>query len=444
VGRLRESLRGTLKQRRRGRLQMVPIALPPGDLAACPGLLESQGVCRAGDILVVDASSTIVEAGRCERYPEGTRTWAFTNPTFNLALQKAVDLIPDFPKRVQSIVLFSSFKQTAEASVPPGKAQSCPLAYHFKLYNDVWGIGQKGAPPPAGQVFTSVTNMWSMLDWTDADWFDVSDDDRPLGILSHEVEHDVCCYVRFQDPVTGSLSSELIGQQGAHWSLYHNTYGQLMYGANWREEGNGTFYSIKPAAGLRPLDLYLWGLIPPEQVPPVYLVDTKGQTCTPKQQTLDALAKDCAEMPLDASTRCKDDFSRCLTRFDLCLDPPYYRTLSGGCEPHAADEVQSPTGLTARGKKRWVTIEQIVEATGKRLPDWTRSYKVNTHLFTLLTGGEPLDNELVDRVDRFRRAWQRYHYGITGFRMRMRTTHDGAEDMPLWEWGGSPECPGCT
>jgi hypothetical protein len=45
----------------------------------------------------------------------------------------------------------------------------------------------------------------------------------------------------------------------------------------------------------------------------------------------------------------------------------------------------------------------------------------------------------VDLLDRARRAWSRHHYAITGFRMRMRSTIDGAEDCPLWEWGGAPE-----
>jgi hypothetical protein len=431
VDRVRAKLEATLARRP----TMVRASLPAGSIAACQAALKTDGVCRAGEIVIVDVGKTVIEAGRCDSYPEGTTTYAFGDNTFNLAVQKAQGVVPGLAKTIQSVMLIGSFRQTYSSTIAPTKTQSCPLAYHFKIYNDIYGVGQSYKPPPTGQVFTSLTNMWSMLDWTEADFFDPNDV-KPLNILSHEVEHDICCSIGFHDKVKNVVSYDLIGQQGAHWSLYHNTYGQLMYGANWREEGNGTFYSIAPARGLRPLDLYLWGLIPAEQVPPVYLVDTKSKSCMAKQQTLDALAKDCADMVLTKTTTCKDDFTACLKKFDLCLDPPYYRTMSGGCEPHTAEDVQTPMGLTASGSKRWVTMDNIIAVNKKRYPDWTESYKVNTYLFILGTRGETLDESMIDRLDRFRRAWGRHHYALTGHRMRVLTTADGAEDTPLWEWGG--------
>jgi MYXO-CTERM domain-containing protein len=414
------------------------------DIEACKQQLQSQRVCLlAGDIVVLDETYTTMAAGRCDRDPAGTKAYAISSNTVRNVLNQPLKVIPGYASRVQTVVFISSFKHTSGGS-PVGTARGCPLAWHSEMYGGVpiRGIGRTYASPPAGQALHAYINFWSVQDWEPGEWISTTSV-RPLNILAHETQHDVCCFISFFDKDTGTNSRALIGHQGAHWSLYHNTYGQLMYGANWRDEGNGTFYSVTPARGTRSLDLYLWGLIPSSEVSDVFLVDTKSNPCTAKQKTLDALKKDCAKYKNQTdSTLCPDDFTTCLNDFDQCLDPPYYRTSGGSCAPYNDSVVQSPAYIRAQGIKKWISIDDIIKANGKRDPDYTRSYKVNTQLFVLITrydaakGDYDFTQQQVDTLNKFRRDFSRHLYTITGYRLRNINTGDGTDDSPFWEWGG--------
>ena len=426
--------------KRRGKL--VPLAEPgPGtaDIATCMAELKANAYCRMGDIVVISAGKSLSRAGRCERDPADTKAYAIPWQSWNMLLG-LLQQQSEVEDSYQTYIFFTNFKQTNSASVPPNETQGCPLAWHMELSHNgkqimnIKGVGRPYNPQPPGENLHAIMNMWSIHDWTEEELRDTGSDVKPLNIVAHETEHDVCCYVDYIDPETGTASSRLIGQQGAHWSLYHNTYGQLMYGCNWRDEGNGTFYSIPPLRGTRPLDLYLWGLIPSSQVPPVFVIDTKTETCTPKQQTLDAIAKDCPDKQLD--------------EFDLCLDPPYYRLIDGSCTPYTGAEVQSPAYITATGKRKNVTIDNILAANGQRDPDYTQSVKTNTQLFVLITGADetgqimPFTQTTLDRLNRLRRDYNRHIYHLTGHRLRNLNSFDAADDSPLWEWGGAPEWDG--
>ena len=416
-------------------------------LALCKASLKGSGVCKMGDVFVVDVGSTIQRAGRCSRDKKGTEAYAFGNGTFNVALNRVAQH-PSY-NDPQTMVLWSQFKQTSSGQTPVGTAQGCPLAYHFELPHpdggrifNIRGIGQNYRPLTTRNLH-AIVNLWSLQDWTDEELFN-KDDVEPLNILTHETQHDTCCFIQHFD-AEGKASEELIGQQGAHWSLYHNTFGQLMYGANWRDEGNGTFFSIRPARGTRPLDLYLWGLIPKDQVPAATLIDTSAADCKLSATTLTALKKDCGENKMQNGKTCAEDFETCLKLFDQCLDPPYYRTLSGGCAPYTANEVQSPTSIRARGKEKKVAIDQIVQFNGDRFPDWKNSYKVNTQLFVYVVNDiDALKLQDFSRINRFRRAFSRHMYRATGHRLRNRNTATGRVDATLWEWGGHPDWKGDT
>ena len=475
----------------------TPVHLASGDLSIedCKKeLLGAKKSCRIGDIIVVNGEGTVTQKGRCDRDPKGTKAYAITNAYLNLALNQPMQQVPDYAKRVQTAVTISTFKMTS-GSAPVGTPQGCPLAWHSELTRNgrqimnIKGIGRTYNPGAPGQALHAYINFWSVQDWTDEEWVD-TDDVKPINILTHETQHDVCCFISHLED--GKVSKALIGHQGAHWSLYHNTYGQLMYGANWRDEGNGTFYSIKPARGTRPLDLYLWGLIPASQVGPVFRVDTKTNKCTAKAKTLAALAKDCVGSAL---TKCKTNAdctngglcpggtlvspekvctgdtdctsgdycatatsgaskgkklchkvglcSQPLANFDLCLEPPYYRTTGGGCTAYDDAVVQSPERIRATGVKKWTKLDQITSAVGVRVPDYTASYKTNTQLFILMTGGGVnVSQEAIDTLNRFRVDAGRHMYKVTGYRLRNINTYDGADDTGLWEWGGVPEWKG--
>jgi hypothetical protein len=410
-----------------------PPQLETSSIAACREAIKKTAYCRMGDIVVIGVGSSLLEVGACQKHPKGAHAYYLYDLSTYVKHIQSQSEIEDL---YQTYIFFSSFYQ-ADSYTPVGKLQSCgTLAWHSELYYggkqimNIDGIGMSYNPAPAGQELHAVMNMWSLRDWTEDEFVDTKDV-TPLNILAHENEHDVCCSIKYYDEVAKKNSSALIGQQGAHWSFYYNTYGQLMYGTDWREEGNGTFFAAPPARGERPLDLYLWGLVPTSAVPTGFIVDTKSATCSPSSQTLSALAKDCP--------------GKSLSSFDLCLDPPYYRGIDGSCGAYTATEVQNAEYVTAKGQKRTVTIDDIVQANGERYPDYKSSPKVNTQLFVLLTNEDnPVTQADIDTLDELRRNYSRHLYTLTSYKLRNRNTVDATDDSGLWEWGGAKEWDGDT
>jgi len=413
----------------------VPLALTESkDIESCKAALSRDRVCRIQDIVVVQPGA-VTPSGPCDHMPSGAKA-------FNVPYQmvyKAIDLANQTVEdNYETYVLFSDFLQTSQP-IPVGQSAWCgTLGYHSNFaYNKAEiviakGIGRTYNPAP-WKIRTYIYNMRSINDWSEDELRATNTNVDPIGILAHEAEHDVCCYIRFRE-TDGTMSAQLLGHQGAHWSLYFNTYGEIMYGANWRDEGNGTFYSIEPVLGTRPLDLYLWGLAPPTAVPKMFLVDTTSQQCTPKQQTLDAIATDCPDKDVSSD-------------FDLCLDPPYYRGSSGECAPYTSAEVQHPRGLTATGTRKEIDIGSIVYANGERFPDYKDSPKTTTQLYILINDpstGIQLSQQSLDKMNRLRRDYNRHLYNVTHHRLRNINTYDGADDSPYWEWGGAPEWAGDT
>jgi hypothetical protein len=64
-----------------------------------------------------------------------------------------------------------------------------------------------------------------------------------LGVLAHEVEHGWGTEVRFRDPASGILSDGLLGLERSHRSFFLDSDASVLFGARWRDNGNGTFTS---------------------------------------------------------------------------------------------------------------------------------------------------------------------------------------------------------
>lgn len=414
--------------------KMITIAQDENDIASCRTTLGSQRYCRVGDIVVINVAGDIIQAGRCSREAdEQIKAYAFAAGESGwTSMLSMIQSQPEVQDRYQNYVFFSAFHQTYKPSYPVGEVQYCPRAYHASAYYmgqkifRTKGLGKQYNPAPG--IYSGMINLWSVRGVPDEAWQTADEKYDLVNILAHETEHDVCCYIKHFDSKTGKVSSSLLDADDWHWSIYHHTEGQLMYGTNWHDEGDGTFYALEPERGMRPLDLYLWGLIPAEQVPPIFRVDTKSQPCEPTQQTLDDVAAHCpGANPSD---------------LDFCIDPPYRLDSDGVCEPYGYETYGNPSGIRARGIKDEITIQQIVAANGERQPDVESSPKDNTQLFVLLvneSSDDPedrLQQQTLDRIDRFRRDFSRHLYVITGHRLRTLNTFDGADDSPLWEWGG--------
>ncbi len=98
--------------------------------------------------------------------------------------------------------------------------------------------------------------------------------DRALTIATHEILHRWAAYVRYRRS-GGEVSGDLATGDG-HWSYLLQSQGSVLYGNNWRDNGDGTFTSIDALKVASPLDLYLAGFLAAEDVPPFFLIRNPG------------------------------------------------------------------------------------------------------------------------------------------------------------------------
>lgn len=170
--------------------------------------------------------------------------------------------------------------------------------------------------------------------------------EETLTTLSHELGHRWLAAVRFKNP-DGSLNTSLLGKDSAHWSYLLDSKGSLMYGNGWKDNGNGTFTSVSKQSAFSPLDLYLMGMIPKEQVPPMLLIDNPS-----------------------------------------------------------IDKMQLPQlGATVTGTAKTVTIDDIIAAEGARVPDSTTAQKLFNVGFVLLTRAGDSATAATQAIETLRKAW---------------------------------------
>ncbi len=170
--------------------------------------------------------------------------------------------------------------------------------------------------------------------------------DETVATLNHEIGHRWGAYVRFKN-ADGTLNMALLGKDSSHWSYLLDSTGSLMYGNGWKDNGNGTFTSTAAMSGYSPLDLYLMGMIPKEQVSPMLLIDNP-----------------------------------------------------------AIDKMQLPQlGVTVSGTAKTVTIDDIIAAEGARVPDAASSPKQFKVGFVLLTRPGESSAAAAAAIETVRSAW---------------------------------------
>ena len=241
------------------------------------------------------------------------------------------------------LVVFSSFEYPTTSAEGENA-----LAFHRGVRNDTQGIGLK--PFDHSQAYGSKGVLQSYIDmaatsrWTSAT--SSADYESMLSTFAHEMQHRWASHVKFRD-WNGQISSALLGKDGSHWSYLLETHGSVLYGASWRDNGDGSFTATETESTFSPLDLYLAGLIDKTKVPPFFLIEAPD---------------------IDANAL-----------------PP-------------------PVGTTIRGTKRIVTIDDIIAAEGPRIPSADISQKTFRFGFIyLVRPGEVINPADLDVVVQARR-----------------------------------------
>ncbi len=135
------------------------------------------------------------------------------------------------------------------------------------------------------------------------------------------------------------------------------TDASVLYGADWRDNGDGTFTSGSVLKFWSPLDLYLAGLYAPQQVPPFFYIDSPGT---------------------DASQL-------------------------------------SRSGVTVTGTRHGVTIDDVIAAEGPRIPAAADAQKRFRAAILLVTRpGDAVTDDQIAGLNRVRRELETRFSALTG------------------------------
>jgi hypothetical protein len=240
------------------------------------------------------------------------------------------------------LVIFSTF----DFEMPEAGAK----AFYLGVRNDTLGIGRPIFDN--SESFGSKNKLQGTLDMGNVTAL-VTDPLEPkfgesLDVLDHEILHRWAASVKFKDS-SGNISSALLGKDAGHWSFLLNSYGSVLYGNQWQDNGNGTFTSIGARKYYSPLDLYLMGFYDKSQVPPMLLIENPA------------------------------------------------------IDPTRLPEV----GATIEGTPRYVSIDDIIAAEGERLPGPAESQKTFKTAFILITTPETYALTMggLTGLETFRKGW---------------------------------------
>ncbi len=230
-------------------------------------------------------------------------------------------------------------------------------AFYLEVKNDIQGIGKQVFDNSV--AFGSNGKLQGTIDMGNISKIasnpaDVKFEDT-LATLAHEQMHRWGANVRFKDS-SGNVSSALLGKDNCHWSFLLDSDASVLYGNEWQDNGNGTFTSLGKEKYYSALDLYLMGLYDKSHVPSMLLIDNSG------------------------------------------------------IDPTRLPEV----GTTISGTARYVTIDDIIEAEGERVPNASASQKNFKTAFILITApGTFTGNELAG-IENIRNGWAGRFSTLTG------------------------------
>ena len=201
-----------------------------------------------------------------------------------------------------------------------------------------------------------------------------------VTILGQESGHRFLAYPRYKDPQTGQASTGLLGRDNAHWSFFFNSDASVMEGNRIVEMGAGNFLTTATVEHYSAFDQYLMGLRTPDEVPPSFVVRNPN--------------------------------------IGFAARPP---------QP----------GVAFNGVRQDVTVQMIIDAEGRRVPDSTVSQKRFNYAFVLVVkeGTDPAAGEL-QQLDRLRQEWENFFPRAVDNRALAVTSPVRQLRLSTWPAGG--------
>ncbi|HYL76927.1 MAG TPA: hypothetical protein VEU96_22110 [Bryobacteraceae bacterium] len=156
------------------------------------------------------------------------------------------------------------------------------VAYEVTTRNQRSGYGDNIVD--IGQDFGSAQRLQSVLNLGPLSQYPVDPNaivparfisrDTPMTIIGHEAGHLFLAYASVTDP-SDPTARPMLGRQLAHWSFLFNSEASFLEGNRIQDNGPGAsprFTTVATVQGYAPLDQYLMGFRAPAEVPPTFLV----------------------------------------------------------------------------------------------------------------------------------------------------------------------------
>jgi len=324
----------------------VPVLLNPGTTWIYAQARNRYGVCAETQLYVSLAPFTFRVLGDSGNIAlvEGTGSFDAILSDGSTNNQPRQAIAREYIKAHGDTFDFLVFLSTFDYTLPEAGAEG----FYLSIKNDIQGINQPIFDN--SDQFGSSGRLQGTIDRGNVSALAAVPYgpllDTTTRVLNHELMHRFGAYVRYKN-LDGSLNSALLGKDSAHWSYQLDSQGSIMYGNGWRNNGDGTFTATSARSGYSPLDLYLMGMIPKEQVPPMLLIDNPS-----------------------------------------------------------IDRTQLPQpGATISGAAKTVTVDDIIAAEGERVPDSATSPKKFNVGFVLLTRADDNTTAATQAIEILRRAW---------------------------------------
>ncbi len=237
-------------------------------------------------------------------------------------------------------------------------------AFNNRIKNEVTGIGVPLVDLSA--AFGSAGRLQCYIDMAATSRYSLNPADAAydelLDTFAHELMHRWAVFPRYRGAGGGS-ASDLLGRESAHWSYFVDSDASVMYGADWRALPDGRFEAVDVRRRYNDFELYLAGLKSPAEVQPIGIIR------------------------------------------------------NGSGSPND----QPGIGAITPGQLELVTVQQVVDAEGPRVPSFADASKdFRAALILLRRPGEALDPRLLTQLERFRVAAQRRFAQFTQGRAVLR------------------------
>lgn len=241
-------------------------------------------------------------------------------------------------------------------------ASSDAVAYELTVRSSRRGIGDDD-PVDVGAQFGSprrlqaVMNMGPLSQYPRDPYAVVPSravaGDTTMSVLAHEAGHLFLAYASVADPARPG-ARPMLGRQLAHWAFTFNSEASVLEGNRIQDRGPAVtprFLTTGTVEAYAPLDQYLMGFLPPWEVPLTFLVE--NATVSPN---------------------------------------------SGPARGRLFD-----------GRRRDITVDELVNTVGRRVPDHTVSQKEFRFAFILIApeGQQPSADQIA-QIERYRSEFENY------------------------------------